>query len=153
MAFALSILALLATFYQAYLQRIHNQKSVKPLVQVDLVNRNGFLAIHVRNNGIGPYIIKKLEFLRNGEAFEGIEDCLSMNSKIYQSIPVTKYTPKTILPGATFDVFSLQCNLEDPEKNIDSVKNQLAVLSIKVIGVDIYDNTIAVERSFEWFSK
>lgn len=153
MALALSILALFATFYQAYIQRIHNQKSVKPLVQVDLVNRDGFLAIYVRNNGIGPYIIKKLEFLRNGEKFEGIEDCLSMNPRIYQSIPITKYTPKTILPGASFDVFSLQCKLDDPERNIDDVKGQLSVLKIKVTGVDIYDNIIIIERSFDWFSK
>lgn len=153
MALALSILALFATFYQAHLQRVHNQKSVKPLTQIDLVNRDGFLAIYVRNNGIGPYIIKKLEFSRNGETFEGIEDCLSINPKIYQSIPVTKYTPKTILPGASFDVFSLQCSMNDPERDVNVVKDQLSVLKMKVTGVDIYDNTIIIERSFDWFSK
>ena len=33
---AISILALLATFYQLYLQRVHNEKSLKPLGQLDL---------------------------------------------------------------------------------------------------------------------
>lgn len=32
----ISLLALLATFYQAHLQRVHNQKSVQPLAEINL---------------------------------------------------------------------------------------------------------------------
>lgn len=153
LALTLSILALLATFYQSYLQRVHNQKSVKPLVQVDLIDNDSLLAVHVRNNGIGPYIIKGLNFQQNGRVQESIEDCLLINPRLYQSVPVTPYTPKTVLPGSSLVVFSMQCTLDDTECNIEAIRKKLSVLTLTVKGVDIYDNQISVKRSFEWFQK
>lgn len=59
----ISLLALLATFYQLHLQRVHNEKSLKPLAQIDLVDRDK-LSVHIPNNGVGPMIVETIFYLK-----------------------------------------------------------------------------------------
>ncbi|WKN45418.1 hypothetical protein [Tunicatimonas pelagia] len=151
MALAISLMALLATVYQLHLQRRHNENSLKPLAQITLTDRGKLLAVHIENNGVGPLIVEKLTFTRDGKHYTNIEDCLNLDPRSYQHIPVTEDVKQVILPGSHEEVFSMQFGEDTTDKEMNSVRKQLAALKLKVDGRDIYDNKISVERDLQWF--
>ena len=144
LALALSILALLATFYQLYLQRVHNEKSLQPLVQIDVVDRDRLIAVRVQNNGLGPFIIERLSFIKDGEAYHSIKKCVSLDPQSYHNVSVTDTVKKIILPDSFLDVFSVRLKEADAEDYIAKTKQELSVLQLKVEGRDIYNNKINI---------
>ncbi|MEO7881294.1 hypothetical protein [Mucilaginibacter sp.] len=152
MSAILSILTLLALIYQLYLQRIHNEKSVKPLVQIDLTdNSERLIFLHVQNNGVGPFIAEKLLLFKDGQVYYNIKDCLSLSARDYQHVAISESVNKVIAPGAYLEVFSKQFDIKAADIEIDDLRRQLAAIKLKVEGRDIYDNKIAVERELTWF--
>ena len=151
LAAIISVLALLATFYQLHLQRVHNEKSLKPLVQIDLTDEAGLLYVHIQNNGVGPFIVEKLTFLKDGEVYADIKDCLTLSSRLYQYVPISPAVKKVILPGNYLEIFSKQFDENAALVEIEVVRRELAVLRLKVEGRDIYNNRIVVERELSWF--
>jgi hypothetical protein len=152
LAITLSILALLATFYQLYLQRIHNEKSVKPLVQIDLWDRKTLMYVRVQNNGLGPFILDELIFTKDNKQYSSLEDCLGLDPKSYMRVSVSKTSPKVIMPNAHLTVF--EKNTENLTKaDVDQIRDRLSSISLRVVGKDIYTNRIVFERDFNWFSR
>lgn len=150
---AISVLALLATFQQSYMQRVHNQKSVKPLPQIDLLDRNGKLFVHIQNNGVGPMIIDKLTFTKGEKIYHRIQDCLDIDPKMYFHIEITDTNKKIVVPGGFVELFSKSLNPKDNETMITLFQQQLAALNLKVEGHDIYNNKISVEKNLNWFAR
>lgn len=153
MSLALSILALLATFYQAYLQRRHNEKSIKPLLQIDLMDNNGVLFVHVQNNGVGPMVVDKLSFTKADQSYTRIEDCISIDPKSYNHIEITDTNKKIIIPGQFLEVFAKQFDPKDDQATVDSFRRELSGILFRVDGHDIYDNKVATEKSLKWFAR
>ncbi|MXV16885.1 hypothetical protein [Hufsiella ginkgonis] len=153
MALALSILALLATFYQAYLQRVHNAKSLKPLIQIDVMDRKRVISVLIRNNGVGPFIIKNVSFTTKGKHFSELEECLNLNPRSYQHYTVSETVDKVIQSGQSHIVFSTEFEPTDTGKDIDNVRDQLSTLELKVEGIDVYDNKIVAVRNLLWFNR
>ncbi|TFF33318.1 hypothetical protein E2R66_26595 [Mucilaginibacter psychrotolerans] len=149
----LSFLAILIAFDQARQQRVHNQKSVKPLPQIDLMDRDGLLFVHVQNNGVGPMTVDKLTFTRNGKKSYRIQDCLEIDPKKYHHIEVTDTNKKVVIPGGFLLVFSEQLDPSDNQEMIELFRQQLSALHLKVEGRDIYDNKISIEKSLAWFAR
>lgn len=112
MAIAISLLALLATFYQLYLQRVHNEKSLRPIAQIGIMDRDKVLHVHIENNGVGPLIIEKLTFFKNGKSYSDIEPCLTLNPRSYQHISVTEFAKKVVLPGSYDEVSEMHSRIE-----------------------------------------
>lgn len=152
MALALSILALLATFYQLYLQRVHNEKSLKPLIQVDVLDRNDVIAVRIQNNGLGPFIIERLSFVKGKETYNSIRECISLDRKSYHNVDITKDVKKVVLPNSYLDVFSVRMKEGYPAEYAANIKQELSRLKLKVEGSDIYGNRIIVERDLKWFA-
>jgi len=153
LSLTLSFLAFLATFYQAHIQRVHNQKSVKPLAQIDLRDRDGAFFVHVQNNGVGPMTIDRLTFTKGQESYNRIQDCLDIDPKLYSHVDVSDTNKKVIVPGGFLVVFS---EILDPADNAERValfRQQLSALHLKVEGHDIYNNRIAIEKSLNWFAR
>ena len=150
MIITISLLALLATFYQLHLQRIHNEKSLKPLAQIDFVDRDK-LAVHIQNNGVGPLIVNKLTFFKDEKTFHSIKDCLTIDPKSYQHILITDTAKKVIMAGTYFEIFSTIFDEEDTIEFKDKVRRGLASITLIVEGKDIYDNNVTVERKLDWF--
>ena len=148
---AISLLALLATFYQLYLQRIHNEKSLKPLPQIDFLDRKNQIFIHIQNNGVGPFVIDRLIFVKDTKSYDHIEQCLDLNPKTFMHMRVTSLDKKTVLPENHLEVFSIVFEEDELDSQMDQVREQLAGIRLKVKGRDIYDNRIDTDRSFEWF--
>ena len=153
MALALSILALLATFYQAYLQRVHNAMSLKPLIQIDVMDRKQEIAVRIRDNGIGPFIIRKVTFIKNGQHYSELEDYLSLNPRSYQHFAASETIDTVIQPGNAHTIFLTEFEPTDTNDKIDNVRTQLSALELKVEGVDVYKNRIVAERNLLWFNR
>lgn len=153
MALGLSILALLATFYQLYLQRVHNEKSLKPLIQIDVFDRNDVIAVRIQNNGLGPFVIERLSFVKGKETYNSIRECISLDRKSYHNVDITKDVKKVVLPNSYLDIFSVRLKEGYTAEYAASIKQELSTLKLKVEGCDIYGNVIVVERNLEWFVK
>lgn len=148
----ISILALFLTFYQAYLQRVHNAKSVKPLGQIDLSDRKNHMFIYIQNNGLGPLIIDKLIFTKDGEHYTTISECLELDPKSYWHIIISPMVNKVVLPNShlvVFDKNTENLSVED----IDLIRRQLFPITLTVNCRDIYDNKFSFERNLQWFSR
>jgi len=153
LAILVSVLALLATFYQLYLQRVHNEKSLKPLGQIDLPDFNKQLAVHVRNNGLGPLIIDRLTFVKDGQSYTNIDECLDLHPRSYMRMAINDTVKRVVLPHAHLVVFESYFGEHEGESEINYARRQLAAITLKVEGRDIYDNKICLERNFNWFSR
>lgn len=153
LSLAISCLALLATFYQAHLQRVHNQKSVKPLPQIDLLDREGLLFVHVQNNGVGPLIVDKMTFTKDGKSYYRIQDCLDIDPTKYYHVDVTDTNKKVVIPGGFLQVFSETLDPKENQEIIALFQKQLAMLHLKVEGHDIYNNRIIIEKKLDWFAR
>lgn len=149
----LPLLALIGTFYQLYLQRVHNEKSLRPLVQIDLTDHERLLYVHVQNNGVGPYIVERLVFFKDDKTYFNIEDCLDLSPRTYQHISVTETVKKVVPPGMFLQVFSHRFDEKCSDQEINDVRQQLAVLKLKVEGRDIYNNRITAKRELSWFMR
>jgi hypothetical protein len=73
-AIFISLVSLLATFWQADLTRMHNMLSVRPRVLATHYlsgpdDKNG---IYISNSGLGPAIITNLQVVINGKTFNGL---------------------------------------------------------------------------------
>lgn len=148
-----SLLALLATFYQLHLQRVHNEKSLKPLGQITLNDHSKIISVRVCNNGLGPLIIDRLTFTKGDNIYSSIKECLSLDPRSYMHIPVNDVVKKVVLPNAYLEVFGATLEEDEDEANLNRVKLELSPITLKVDCRDIYDNKIRLERNFEWFSR
>lgn len=155
MAFAatvISLLALLATFYQLYLQRTHNEKSLRPFGQIDLGDRKKQIYVYVQNNGMGPLIIDRLTFTKEGNHYNNIGDCLNIDPKSYWHILLSNSAKKVVVPNSHLVVFEKNIENHSPEE-IDRIRKELSPITLKVDCRDIYDNKFTFERHLEWFSR
>lgn len=153
LSLTMSFLALVATFYQAHLQRVHNQKSVTPLPQIDLTDCDGLLFVHVQNNGVGPFIVDRMTFTKEGRTYHRLQDCLDIDPKEYHHVDVTDTNKKVVIPGGFLLVFSETLDPKDDQTKIALFQKQLSALHLKVEGHDIYNNRITVEKSLKWFAR
>jgi hypothetical protein len=134
------------------LQRVHNEKSLKPLPQIDFTDLNGTLFVRIQNNGVGPFIIENLIFSKGKQTYYRIQDCLELDPKSYVFIDIDITNKKIIFPGAYLEIFFKQFE-QHQELDIDLFRRQLANLTVKVEGRDIYNNKTIVEKSLKWFSR
>ncbi|WP_245776903.1 hypothetical protein [Spirosoma endophyticum] len=146
-------MALLATFYQLYLQRCHNEKSIKPLGQIDLPDYKKQLAVYIRNNGLGPLIIDRLLFVKEGQQYCTIDDCLNLDPKSYMRVLISDSVKRVVLPNAYLAVFETIFEDSEGEAEMNHARNELSPIILKVEFHDIYDNKMTIERDFQWFAR
>ena len=147
------MLALLATFYQLYLQRLHNEKSLRPYAQIFFWDRDKTLSVQVRNNGLGPLIIDQLTFKKGETIYSTIEDCLTLDPKSYMRISGDDTVQRVILPNTFLTVFEKNFNEQTEEVDKDRIRLNLSLIRLKVACRDMYDNTFTLERDLKWFSR
>jgi hypothetical protein len=149
----ISILALLATFYQLYLQRVHNEKSLKPLGVIEFLDRENRIAIYLRNNGVGPLIVDKFAFTVGKTQVSNIDQVLSIDPKSYMRYTMEEGMYKVIPPQGLLELFESDFEFTDDRLTMDRVRRELSGLFIKAYCRDIYDNNVAIERACRWFGR
>ena len=149
----IALLALIGTFYQLHLQRVHNEKSLIALPQINVFDQKGKIAVALQNNGVGPLIVDQLYFYKNDDAFPVIKDVLNLDPRTYLSISIDESVKKVLLPGNSLEIFSTQYSDDYPEENVATIRQELAQLRVKATGRDIYNNIVTAERGLAWFQR
>ena len=149
----ISVLALLATFYQLYLQRTHNEKSLKPLPQIYFFDRDKTISVRIVNNGLGSFIIDRLSLKKNNTTYSSISECLDLDSRSYMHTLLNDSVQRVVLPNAHLTIFETQFEDDEGEADMNHARKQLSPITLKVEGRDIYDNKVTIERDFQWFSR
>ena len=149
----ISVLALLVTLGQWHLQRVHNEKSVKPLGQIYFWDRDNNISVRVINNGLGPLIIDRLTFSKSDNIYSSILDCVDLPAKSFMHNSSNDIVERVVLHNSYLTVFEATLEEEESEANLDQVRKQLMPITLKVEGHDIYDNKIILERNFQWFAR
>ena len=152
MASLIAGLALLATFYQLYLQRRHNEKSLKPLGQIKFIDQKAQLAVQIENFGLGPMIIESLSFSKEGKVSSKIDEYLALDSRSFFSASIDSEIKKVLPPNGQMDVFAKDVSSLTPDE-IDLVRGKLSIVGITLVYRDIYNNQFTAERSLQWFSR
>ena len=147
------MLALLATFYQLYLQRAHNEKSLKPLGQIVLSDHNQIISVCLRNHGLGPLIIEKLAFTKNSTTHSSIEECLDLDPRSYMHIAKDDMIERVLLPNSSLVVFEKNFRNHIGEEEMNLTRKQLSLITLNAEGRDIYDNKTIFKRDLKWFSR
>ena len=147
------MLALLVTVGQWHLQRVHNEKSVKPLGQIYLWDRNKTIAVRIINNGLGPLIIDRLSFSKGNNIHSSILDCVDLPAKSFMHNSSDDIVKRVVLPNSSLTVFEATLAEGESEDSLNRVRKQLTPITLKVEGLDIYDNKIILERNLQWFSR
>lgn len=153
MEWLFSLLALLATLFGFYLQRRESEKSQKPIPQIVFGDTERQIFVRVYNNGVGPLITDQLAFIKDGNSYTDIEECLDLDPKSYMHTQITGAAKKVIIPGSYLEVFSTRFEEHEGESDMDQVKRQLSQLTLKADCRDIYHNKITIERDLKWFSR
>ncbi|WP_338875019.1 hypothetical protein WBJ53_05320 [Spirosoma sp. SC4-14] len=149
----ISVLAVVGLFCQVYLQRTHNEKSLKPLGQIDFRDRQDQLYIRVSNNGVGPMILDRLWFIKDGKRYATIEECLHLDRRSYSRLDGHESVRKVILPNSSLTIFEASLAPQENETALNHVRDQLSPITLKVEFHDIYDNKMSIERDFQWFNR
>lgn len=149
----ISLLALLAAFYQAHLQRVHNRKSVKPLGQIYFWDDDDRVSVQILNNGLGPLIIDRLTFKKRDNIYSSIKNCVDLDPKSYMHPPLEDTVQRVVLPNGNLTVFETVFERSDNEEYMNRVRQELSSITLNVQYHDIYDNTFTVERGFNWFTR
>lgn len=102
---------------------------------------------------MGPMIIDRITFFKDGNSFSNIEDCLNLDARSYRRIPISESAKKVVLPNASFEVFATEFEEHEGEAEITNAREKLSVITLKVEYRDIYDHTFSLERSLDWFSR
>lgn len=132
---------------------MHNEKSLKPLGQIELPDHNDRIAVYIRNNGLGPLIIDRLCFSKDGKGCQSIKDCLELDPKSYMRVPGSVPMPRVVLPNDHLTVFETVFDQQDEAAYKDRVRLELSAITLKVTCRDIYDNEIILKRDFQWFAR
>ncbi|MCF0072475.1 hypothetical protein LZD49_18480 [Dyadobacter sp. CY261] len=135
-----------------YLQRRHNEKSLQPLGQIGFTDSKDEISVLIKNVGIGPMIIDKVEFQAQSQLSTDIEKHLSLNPKSYMHFVVDKEFKVTLLPQANMAVFSTNVSRMTDDQ-VSLIRSELASLRIKVSYLSIYERRFDVERGLGWFGR
>lgn len=121
-AIGISVLALIATGWQAHLARVHNRLSVKPQLEGHSLVEDGIYSLTVRNDGLGPAILTQARVYYRDKLVEG--EGTALVDAAFADVPNCEllsrefFHPPFVLPaGSSIEVCKVACkkNLEDVE--------------------------------------
>lgn len=147
-----ALLAMLATTVSSYfayktfhLQRIHNIKSVKPILHIGQWDYENRIIVDLRNQGSGIAIVKNIRVYKNDT---DIKTCIfhwlpsklpgDMNYKEYW----TGYKDFAIKAGEICKLIELTINIDKIEEinARETIRGILRQLTVEIDYEDIYDN-------------
>lgn len=140
---ATAILAFIATFWQAKIAREHNRKSTLPLLTVYCERRDA-IAISVRNDGVGPALIKEMYYYVDGKPCYNIEE-FDARFDTPDGIEVfrTSFTP----PAAVGTGHSLELLVVRAlPGNLAPVLDQAKRIAVKIRYESVYGESLETER-------
>lgn len=162
-----SIVSVVFTALTLKIQRIHNEKSVKPIAIISAGDFENDIFISIENKGVGPMIIKNIEVKNPKKTTNSVIDIIPENivSKILWSTFVREIENKAIAHGGQLILIQWKLNYNEYDySDLDKVGNDLNLteqlrkalkdITIYLEYTDIYEkNIFKTERSMQWFGR
>ena len=140
-------------------QKIHNQKSVRPICSITYRNYFSEIVIIVSNDGVGPMLVDALELIKNNKVYRRVKDLVSPtfpSGGEYTYKWVNFVQQRTIPVGGQVEIFRFQ--KKEGQTDFESVRNKVrealteAKISIKYS--DIYGKEFPrAQRTLHNFTK
>ncbi len=140
----IAILSTIITIVTIIQTRIHNRKSLKPIISVITYDYINCLKIELVNEGVGPAIIKKIVVEKNEH--EKKDNLYSWMPKLPYGIHYKNYLTResdlAMLSGKNIEMLFIQL---DPEIEIqrnyrEKMRGTLRQLTIKIEYTDVYNS-------------
>jgi hypothetical protein len=105
--------------------------------QIVLEDQQKTLAVHLRNNGLVPFIIDKLTCNKSDVVYASLEECLALERRSYMWASINDSVRRVVLPSSSLTVFETRFDEHESEATMDRVRKQLAPITLKM---EFYDN-------------
>lgn len=145
LALLTSLVSSIISFFTYKLQRTHNIKSVKPIIQVGQWDFENVLFVDLKNAGSGIAMVKRIIVMNDRDEhksclYEWLPKKLpgGMNYKAYW----TGYKDFAVQPGQIIKLVELPIDTSIPDEKIvrEQIRAILRQLTVRVEYKDIYDN-------------
>jgi len=151
LALLTSVGSAIISYYTFRLQRIHNIKSVKPIIHIGQWDYENRIFVTLKNAGSGIALIKQMGVYNSkGESKTCIYDWLpqqlpfGMNYKEYW----TPYTEFVVQPSEIIKLVEIDINASDGRQVEirEKLRRILGQLTVEAIYEDIYENPMPVKK-------
>ena len=158
LALLVATISIFFTIRGLALQRKHNHLSVVPVPFIALADFENHIRVQIRNDGIGPLLIRKISFL--------VESAAGEHSDLVKYMPAlpsghywTNYASgdaRSIRPGDALVLLELK--IDHTEKKLadfrDLCRKTLSKMTICLEYTDVYRNQFPqVSRKLDWFNQ
>lgn len=157
LALLLSAIAIAISIWGVRRERQHSQLAVRPLAEVTVADYEDCLRVKLRNNGIGPMLVKAVTISDGKDAKSSLLDWMpELPSDRPWNTFAGNVDGRSLAPSA--EIVLLELKEHDGERGFfvlrDSVRAALAPLTVNVEYTNIYDVVMRpVRRPLAWFGR
>jgi hypothetical protein len=158
-ALLVSSLSIILAVVNTAIQRRHNRKSVQPIGHISVGDYEGQIFVRLRNNGIGPMIVKDLVVTNrnNGETKGSIIDFMpTLPDDCQWSTFVRDMKGRAISANDHVTLIMLEGEADDRRFGLvrKIVRESISPLSISAAYQDIYGKELgSARRDLNWFGR
>jgi hypothetical protein len=136
-----AIIAIWYTSKSIKQQQIHNQKSVKPIPNVQVISSINGIELNLQNRGIGPMIIKEIVYKYEDKKFYEIDKLFDEIGVNIDGMAFGLPFKSTILPNQKEELLKFSVDQSNSKfiSKLDDITKIIAKMEIKVLYCDIYD--------------
>lgn len=153
----LTLVSIIFTWVSVTHQIRHNKLSVIPVPYVIVGDYSSLIFVRIKNNGIGPLIIKSISCSHNGKIYS---DLVSMMPEIPKGICWNSYTQqfenRSIRPGDEIELISLKVDEGSRfERSFrDKCRHALKEITVTLHYTDVYSQHFKpTSRKLDWFGR
>lgn len=145
-------------FYGVKLQRQNNLMSVRPLPYISCADYEDLLWVKVRNDGVGPLLVKNVLFRKDGMAgeFGNLVQYLPPLPEGLHWSKLSKEYVRTVPVGSDMPLIEVSIDLTRPAevKFREACREALSHLEIVVDYTDMHGSSFEpVSRNLNWFGR
>jgi len=154
-AVTIAALALIASVWQSFLFRKHNELSVRPLIDIEyhteFKSLTNVISLNFKNDGLGPAIVKAHNFILNGTSLteDEVED-LAGSLCSFRNIEGRLLTKDTVIRASekiNFLIFDEDIFYCDMPRFLEAY-DRLLSLVIKLEYESLYEDRFLYEKTF-----
>lgn len=144
LALIVSVATAIITYLTFYIQRNHNRKSLRPIINVNPFDYSNCLKIELKNEGVGPAIITKIVVEKNEH--EKKANVYSWMPNLISGLSYSNYLTRDqdipMISGKTIEIICIKLDptIQDQRAFRDQMRGVLRQLTIKIDYTDIYDS-------------
>jgi hypothetical protein len=157
LALVVSAISVGITIWAVKSQRLHNELSVRPLAEISVGDYEESLRVKLRNQGIGPMIVKAVTVSDGANVKPSLVDWMP---DLPNGRPWTDFTEeirdRALAPGSEIVLLELTEEKEEAEFAAcrDMVREALSRLTVNVEYTNVYNTVMPPRRrELSWFGR